>query len=69
MTGKLEMIGLHVDRSLIMSDQAEFADVELGSAHVGGYLDLSGSKVTGKLDMNGTSGRRFSAMTRQGRVR
>jgi hypothetical protein len=36
-----------------MRDKAEFADVELVAAHVGGELDPSGSKVTGKLNMNG----------------
>jgi hypothetical protein len=36
-----------------MRDKAEFADVVLTSAHVSGQLSLSGSKVTGTLDMNG----------------
>src|SRR5262249_13314766 len=46
------MRAFHVDQSLEMNDEAEFADVELVDAHVGGRLDLSGSKVTGKLDMS-----------------
>ena len=52
-TGKLDMTGLRVDQSLEMSDKAEFVDVELADAHVGGDLNLSGAKVTGELDMSG----------------
>jgi hypothetical protein len=51
--GKLDMNGLHVDQSLFMRGKANFAEVELVAAHVGGTLDLSSSNVTGKLGMNG----------------
>jgi hypothetical protein len=44
------MNGLQVDQSLFMGNKAEFADVELTAAHVGGQLVITGSKVTGKLD-------------------
>ncbi len=36
-----------------MRDGAEFAEVVLVSAKIGIQMDLTGSKVTGKLDMNG----------------
>jgi hypothetical protein len=51
-TGKLDMNGLGVGRTLVMDDKAEFAEVVLVAAHVGGSLSLSGVKVTGKLNMN-----------------
>jgi hypothetical protein len=36
-----------------MSDKAEFTDVDLGAAHVGGQLNLSGSKVSGRFGCSG----------------
>jgi len=49
-TGKLDMDSLRVDGSLLMREEAGFAAVNLDNAHVGGQLQLSGSKVTGQLD-------------------
>ena len=51
-TGTLDMSDLQVDRNMFMSNQAEFAEVDLSTARVGGQLGLSSSKVTGKLNMN-----------------
>jgi cytoskeletal protein CcmA (bactofilin family) len=45
------MNNFHVDGDLLMANHAEFADVNLGRAHVGA-LSLQGSKVTGELNMN-----------------
>jgi len=47
------MNSITIDDSLLMRDKAEFAEIELVAAHVSGQLELSGSKVTGKLNMNG----------------
>jgi uncharacterized protein YjbI with pentapeptide repeats len=50
-SGKLNMNGVQIGATLFMSDEAEFADVELTGAHVN-HLSLIGSKVSGKLIMN-----------------
>jgi hypothetical protein len=50
-TGELNMVSLQVARSLFMRN-TELAEVNLGSAHVGGTLELSRSKVTGRLYMD-----------------
>jgi hypothetical protein len=52
-TGKIDMNRLRVDQWLDISGKAEFADIELAGAHIGGDLNLGGVKVAGKLDMNG----------------
>jgi hypothetical protein len=52
-TGKLNMNGLQVESSLFMSDGAEFTEVVLAGASIGGQLSMIGSKFTGTLDMNG----------------
>jgi cytoskeletal protein CcmA (bactofilin family) len=51
-SGKLNLNRLHVDQSLHMRN-AQFTDVELVSARVGGNLELTGSTVAGKLNMDG----------------
>ena len=56
--GLLKMYELDLDANLNLElNEAEFADVQLGSARVGGILNLSSSKVTGMLDMNGLQAR------------
>ena len=49
--GTLNMDGIQVDQSLFLRDRAEFTNVILAGARVGGQLDLSSSKVTGTLNM------------------
>jgi uncharacterized protein YjbI with pentapeptide repeats len=57
--GKLDMKGIQVDSDLFMGKQAEsatgeraeFAEVDLWGAHITGLLEMSGSKLTGKLKM------------------
>src|SRR5262249_61758171 len=51
--GKLNMNGLHVGQGLYAHEEARFAEVDLGAAHIEGALDLSEATVSGKLDMNG----------------
>jgi len=51
-TGKLDMDKLEVRSSLFMRGGAEFAEVDLRGAKVGGQLDMTGSKFTGKLVMD-----------------
>jgi hypothetical protein len=46
------MYGLHVGQSLYVQD-AELGKVDLGDGRIGGGLNLTGSKVNGKLDMAG----------------
>jgi hypothetical protein len=43
---------VQVAESLLMSEGAEFAEVDLCSARIGGQLSMIGSKFTGKLNMN-----------------
>jgi hypothetical protein len=51
--GVLDMNTLRVERSLFMSRGSEFADIDLGSARIGGTLELSdGTKVTGPIYMD-----------------
>jgi uncharacterized protein YjbI with pentapeptide repeats len=50
--GALQMDELHVDQSLFMGRTAEFGDVDLRGAHIGGSIDLNGATVTGTLVMN-----------------
>nr|NIS63529.1 hypothetical protein [Pseudomonadota bacterium] len=38
--------------SLFMHEGAEFAEVELADAKIGGLVEMTGSKFTGKLNMN-----------------
>ena len=45
------MDDLDVAHDLIIYDKAEFGQVELVNAHVGGQINFRGSKVTGTLDM------------------
>jgi hypothetical protein len=52
-TGPLEMTELDLRGDLSMGGKAEFAAVDLGFAHVGGYLDLSGSTVSEDLNVVG----------------
>ena len=47
------MSGLQADGGLFMREKAEFTDVDLIGAHVGFRLSLSGSRVTGTLNMTG----------------
>jgi uncharacterized protein YjbI with pentapeptide repeats len=49
--GTLNLDGLQVRN--LLSDHAEFADVDLRSSHVTDHLTLDGSKVKGGLVMNG----------------
>ena len=49
-TGKLNMDNVQVGSSLLMRG-AEFAEVDLRGAKVGGQLDMNGSKFTGELYM------------------
>lgn len=51
-TGTLNMSYIGIDQSLLMSG-SQFDNVELGAAHVGGRLDLNGSKVIRMLNMGG----------------
>ena len=51
-TGILIMDKLQVGSSLFMSNRAEFAEVVLVSAKVGGQLSMIASKFTGKLIMD-----------------
>ena len=46
------MDSLEVGTSLLMRDGAEFAEVDLRSAKIGGQLSMIGSKFTGKLNMD-----------------
>jgi hypothetical protein len=46
------MVGLQVDRDLLMKYGVEFGEIDLVNAHAGGQLSLSGSKVTGTLNMD-----------------
>jgi len=55
------MDGAQVGSSLFMHE-AEFADVVMRSASIGGLLRLSRSKVTGKLDMSGVQVNSFLLM-------
>ena len=47
------MEGIHIDQDLFMRHGAEFENVGLIEAHVGGQLDMSGYIVTGELNMTG----------------
>jgi hypothetical protein len=53
--GMLNMYQIHIDQDLFMRDEAQFKEITLGDAHIGGQLDLTSSTVTGMLDMNGFS--------------
>jgi uncharacterized protein YjbI with pentapeptide repeats len=50
--GTLDMNSMEVGGHLFMSDKAQFADVDLGSAKIKGQLDMSSSTFNGTLDMN-----------------
>ena len=43
-TGTFDMDSLHVDHDLLMDDRAVFGPVLLLDVHVGGQIDLSGSR-------------------------
>ncbi len=48
-TGTLDMNGLQVDGSLLMSDRARFAEVVLVGTRVGGQLSMDGYTIAGKI--------------------
>jgi len=51
----LVMDAIHVGDALLMRDKAQFKDIFLFAAHIGGRLALSSSTVTGTLNMNNIS--------------
>ena len=53
--GKLDMGSATIESSLLMHGGAEFRDVILRGAKVGGQLSMNGSIFKGELDMDGTS--------------
>ena len=52
-TGKLNMNSIEVTGHLLMHNGAEFSEVDLSNAKIGGQLVMSGAKCTGKLNMIG----------------
>jgi hypothetical protein len=50
--GKLKMDSIDISQHLFMRNNATFKDVAMGSAKIGGQLDMSGSNFDGKLNMN-----------------
>jgi hypothetical protein len=50
--GKLNMNGIQAEGSLFMRGGAEFAEVDLISARIGGSVSMTASKFTGKVNMN-----------------
>jgi hypothetical protein len=54
-TGTLDMDSASIGGSLLMREGAEFAEVILRSAEIGGHLSLIGAKVTGTLTMDSAS--------------
>ena len=50
--GELNMSSAKISGELYMRDGADFADVFLRGARIGGQLSMNGSKFTGKLDMD-----------------
>jgi hypothetical protein len=51
-TGAVNMAAIQVVGNLAMNNQSEFADVELGNAHILSNMGMDGAKVHGKLDMS-----------------
>ena len=49
--GKLNMGSVAIGQSLLMGEQAEFGEVVLRGAKVGGQISMTGSKFMGKLNM------------------
>ena len=46
------MYSLQVDSNVFLDDNSEFEDVTLVGATIGHTLDMSGSKVSGKIDLD-----------------
>ncbi|MDE0332937.1 MAG: hypothetical protein OXL41_13850 [Nitrospinae bacterium] len=53
--GDLDMNSAVIGGHLFMSKAAEFNDVDLSSADIGGQLEMDGSRFKGKLDMDSAS--------------
>ena len=53
--GKLNMDSVSIGQSLLMEQQAEFDEVVLRGANVGGQISMSGSEFRGKLNMGAVS--------------
>jgi len=51
--GMLKMNGIRIDQDLLLHEKAQFNEIDLTGAHIGGQLDLHSSTVTGMLKMNG----------------